>query len=237
MAEALPLFFTNEPVQNMKEHAKFSPYTNNGGTVIAVAGKYFCVVAGDTRMSEGYSIHTRHLTKLIKLTDKCILATAGMQADMVALHKTLQYRLVMYKHQNGKDMSTPAIAQMLSNILYSKRFFPYYTFNVLGGVDDDGIGCAFSYDAVGSFQRLKYSSSGTGQSLVQPLLDNQVARAHQRLTTADSDSVTAEQVEDLVRDAFNSAGERDIYTGDHVEMYTLSKTGGIKQTKFDLKYD
>jgi 20S proteasome subunit beta 6 len=45
-----------------------------------------------------------------------------------------------------------------------------------------------------------------------------------------------EEVEDLVRDAFNSAGERDIYTGDHVEMVTISTTG-IKTTKFDLKYD
>jgi hypothetical protein len=37
-----------------------------------------------------------------------------------------------------------------------------------------GVGCAFSYDAVGSFERVRYSSSGTGQTLVQPLLDNQV---------------------------------------------------------------
>jgi 20S proteasome subunit beta 6 len=62
-----------------------------------------------------------------------------MQADMATLHKTLKYRLAMYKHQNGKDMSTPAIAQLLSNLLYYKRFFPYYTFNVLGGVDEEGM--------------------------------------------------------------------------------------------------
>jgi 20S proteasome subunit beta 6 len=67
-----------------------------------------------------------------------VLASSGMQADAAVLHKTLQIKLQMYQHQNGKEMSTPAIAQMLSNTLYYKRFFPYYTFNVLAGVDEKG---------------------------------------------------------------------------------------------------
>ena len=41
-----------------------------------------------------------------------------MQADAQTLHKNILARLEAYKHQINKEMSTPAIAQMLSTMLY-----------------------------------------------------------------------------------------------------------------------
>lgn len=43
---------------------RFNPYADNGGTVLAIAGADFCLVAGDTRQSSGYSINTRHAPKV-----------------------------------------------------------------------------------------------------------------------------------------------------------------------------
>jgi 20S proteasome subunit beta 6 len=45
----------------------FNPYTENGGTILAIAGADFCVIAGDTRQSEGYSIQTRYAPKVFRL--------------------------------------------------------------------------------------------------------------------------------------------------------------------------
>lgn len=80
----------------------------------------------------------------------------------------------MYKHEHLKEMSTPAAAQMMSTMLYYKRFFPYYISNILAGLDENGEGCIFSYDPIGHCERNMYRAGGSSGALLQPLLDNQV---------------------------------------------------------------
>lgn len=51
----------------------------------------------------------------------------------------------MYKHKHGVDMGTVAAAQLLSNTLYYRRFFPIYALAVIAGLDSEGRGYVAGY--------------------------------------------------------------------------------------------
>ena len=217
----------------------------------------------------------------------------------------LQARNVTFQHAHGRPMSCPATAQLLSNTLYHRRFFPLYTFNLCAGLDEEGAwvaffasfcfplllllssvpeqpgggggtdttqrnvtqhnttqhntiplyttppplhthhhdattgkGAVYTYDAIGSYERTGYSCQGSGKDLMQPVLDNQLKAASPLLVPA-RNSVTElplEQAVDLVKDAFVSAGERDIYTGDTVEILVITRDG-VRREELELKRD
>lgn len=97
-----------------------------------------------------------------------------------------------------------------------------------------GEGWAYGYDAIGSHEKVSAVCSGTGQTLIQPVLDNQIEFKQQ--WGAPKVDLSLEATVELIRDAFTSAGERDIYTGDYVEICKITKDG-VEVEEFQLKFD
>merc|ERR1712215_78742 len=137
-----------------------------------------------------------------------------------------------YRHTHNKSMSTPAAAQMMSTMLYHKRFFPYYISNILAGLDDNGKGCVYHYDPVGHSERCGYRAGGSAVSLLQPLLDNQVGLKN--MEGVDKTPMSVEKAINIIHDVFISAAEREIHTGDGISLKVITKDG-IKCQELPLR--
>ena len=201
--------------------------------MIAIAGDDYAICAGCTRMSTGYEIQSRNQTKLFNLTNKTVLAAAGCRTDMIQLQKMFAARLSEYEHTHAKEMSSSAAAQLLSVTLYYRRFFPYYAFCLIGGLDENGKGAVYGYDAVGSYKRDEYGAMGSGQNFVMPILDNLIGHKNR---CDPKKPISAEEAVAIVKDIFVIAAERDIHTGDAVEIKLIRKDS-ITVEIFPLKTD
>ncbi|XP_039253677.1 proteasome subunit beta type-1-like [Styela clava] len=219
---------------NAPKQQHFSPYASNGGNTLAISGDDFAIIAADTRLSQGFSIHSREEPKTLQLTPKVVLGAAGFHGDSLTLKKVIQNRIKLYEHEHGKKPSVSAIAAMLSTILYYKRFFPYYVYNLLAGIDDEGKGCVYSYDPVGCYEREAYRAEGSAAELLQPLLDNQIG--FKNMENVPKIPLTKQKGLQLVKDAFISAAERDITTGDSVLIHIID-ANGVKTERFPLRRD
>jgi len=217
---------TGDYMRDTRHHG-FSPYQDNAGTTVAIAGDDFVVVASDTRLARGYNILSREQSKVFPLTTKTSLASTGCWADVQTLNIVLQKRLMMYSHEHHQTMSTTAVAQLLSTTLYYRRFFPYYVSNILAGLDEDGKGVVYHYDPVGHMEKVSFSAAGASVSLIQPFLDNQVGALNMK--GVDPPKMTREFARQLIHDSFISAAERDINTGDGIMIYTITKDGTAKE--------
>jgi len=217
------------------QHQEFSPYESNGGSIVAIAGDDYVVIAADTRLSSGYSIHTRTQNKLFELSPKTVLGSTGCWCDTLALTSLVRARMQMYEHTHLKTMSTDAVAQMLSILMYNKRFFPYYVSNVLAGLDNEGRGVVYSYDPIGHCERTKYRAGGSAGALLQPVLDNQIGFKNMQLEDG-VPNITKERAVAVATDTFISAAERDIYTGDAVLINIITEDG-IEVKKVELRKD
>ncbi|KAI5779497.1 nucleophile aminohydrolase [Geopyxis carbonaria] len=230
-----------------KQHHGFNPYTDNGGSIIGIAGDDFVILAGDTRHTSGYNINSRMERKVYRLGEdsSLVLATVGFGADAKDIAETMRRAVEDFKFQhNLRDMTVSAAAQYLFTVLYGNRFFPKYAHCILGGLDKQGKARLYSYDPVGSYSKEGESraAAGAASSLIVPFLDNQVEFKNQCIPGTQGmqerpiEALPRAIVLKLVKDAFTSATERHIEVGDGLQIITVS-SDGVQEDIYDLKQD
>ncbi|KAF8245321.1 N-terminal nucleophile aminohydrolase [Wilcoxina mikolae CBS 423.85] len=242
-----PYAHNSHTASGIRKHA-FNPYTDNGGSIIGIAGDDFLIMAGDTRHTSGYNINSRMEKKVFRLGEESslVLATVGFGADAKSIADTMRRAVDDFKFQhNLKDMTVSAAAQYLFTVLYGNRFFPKYAYCILGGLDKDGKARLYSYDPIGSYSKEgeRRAAAGAASSLIVPFLDNQVEFKNQYvpgtlgMEERPVEYLPKEKVEKLVKDAFTSATERHIEVGDGLQIVIVSATDGFREEIIDLKRD
>lgn len=115
---------------------EFEPYSDNAGTVVAIAGETFVILAADTRLSEQYMIRSRNWSRLSELAAGVAIGAAGCAADYVGLKHDLITKLKDLSFQGNNVVSIKAISNIVSSKLYDRRELPYLAYTILAGLDE-----------------------------------------------------------------------------------------------------
>ena len=104
---------------------------------------------------------------------------------------------------HGKVLSSKGIATYLSRLLYKKRFFPFYTFNIVVGKENNQM-YVWHYDAVGSYERTNFEAAGNGTGMMVSHI-RQIFQEYNQIKK--SEPKTAEEIRDVFYNIFQSVAE------------------------------
>jgi 20S proteasome subunit beta 3 len=122
----------------------------NGAAIIGMAGKNCVGIAADRRLGLQLSTIACDFTKVFPMHSKLMVGLAGLATDVQTVKSVLEFRLALYKLREERDMSPTTFRNMMSTLLYEKRFGPYYIEPIIAGLDDKNQPFLSTMDLIGA---------------------------------------------------------------------------------------
>jgi len=192
-----------------------------GATTIGVVCKDGVILASERRLAYGSFVMSKAAKKVFRITDNIGAACAGLVGDMQVLMREASVYATLYSYQRERSASVKTVAKVIGNLLFQRRFVPYITQTIIGGVDEDGPSI-YILDLMGSVIKDKHASVGTGAEIATGVLENEY-----------KDGISIEEGKEMVNRALKAALARDSASGDGIDVLVITKEG-IKEesTKF-----
>ncbi len=186
-----------------------------GTTTVGILFNGGLVLAADKRASMGYMIAHKNVRKIHEVFDGVLLTIAGGVGDAQMLIRYVKSEAKLYELMNKRKLSLNSLSTLIAHILYGGRnqFMPYYVQFLLGGRDNSGFSL-FVLGPDGASLEDEFISTGSGSVFAYGLLQEKYNR-----------NMTESQAITLAAKAVNVAIQRDLATGDGIDLVVVDKAG------------
>lgn len=183
-----------------------------GATAVGITFDNGIVIASEKRIAYGNFLVSKTTKKTFQLTPNVGAACAGLVADMQILALQISALAKIRKMELKREIPPNSIAKMISNMMYERRFFPFLTQIIIGGIIDKP--SIYTLDPLGSVLPDEYAAVGTGAETALGVLDPQF-----------KEKMTEKEAVELAKKAVTSATLRDSFSGDGIDFLVINKEG------------
>ena len=137
-------------------------FTYNGGAVLAMIGDGCVAIASDLRFGQELKTVSCDFTKAFPMAPNMWMGLTGLTTDVQTVHQKMEFRQAMYELAEGRKMAPKTFSAVLSNMLYERRFGPFFVNPVVAGISEKGEPYICSMDVIGCKTEPKdFAVSGT----------------------------------------------------------------------------
>ncbi len=184
------------------------------GTIVGVRCKDGIALASDTKGTAYYFVISKRVQKVFKLEERIGAAVSGSSGDVQSFVGTLKAEANLYRLNHGHQISTKGLVQVASNLLFSRRMFPYIVAGVISGFDNGGPSLYFVDPVGGKLEEEKFASAGSGSTVAYGVLEQSYR-----------DDMALEEAAKLAAQSIRTAIERDAATGEKTVVVLIDKKG------------
>ena len=195
-----------------------------GTTTIGVVCKDGVLMATDTRATMGSFVAHKHAKKVYQIDHHLAMTIAGVVGDAQSIVEMLRANSALYRLDLARPIPVNSAARLVSNILFSARYYPLGVQALVGGMDDSG-GHIFALDPLGSTMEEKYVSTGSGSPVAYGVLESEW-----------KENLSVKESIPVVVRAIDSAMKRDSASGDSFDVAVISKDGYRELTEDEKKH-
>ncbi|MEM3012694.1 MAG: hypothetical protein QW084_04965 [Candidatus Hadarchaeales archaeon] len=184
------------------------------GTIVGLRTAEGAVLASDTRAVGYYLVLSKRARKLFRLEERIGAAFSGAPGDIQTLVSLLQAEANLYRLENGRSISTKGLAQVASNVLQGRRWYPYLLEGILCGLEEGKVSLLTLDPAGGRVEEEDFSAGGTGAQVAYGVLERNYGKG-----------LSLQEGKRLAAEAIRTAIERDAATGDKVVVSVIDEKG------------
>lgn len=188
-----------------------------GATAVGIAFKGGVIVAAEKRVTYGTYVVSKTGRKVFKISDKVGAACAGLMGDMQVLMREISAYVKIRELEMRRELPPNSVAKLLSVIMFERRFAPFITQIVIGGVDDKPL--VYVLDPLGSIIPDKYASVGSGAEMAIGVIENEF-----------TDNMSEDAAKNLAIKSIKSSIQRDAASGDGIDVMIITQSGIREET-------
>nr|QBH73452.1 proteasome subunit beta type protein [Nicoletia phytophila] len=106
----------------------------NGGAIVAMKGKNCVAIAADRRYGIQAQTIGTDFQKIFPMGSHLYVGLPGLATDTQTVYQRLRFRLNLYELKESRAIDPRTFASMVSNLLYERRFGPYFVEPVIAGL-------------------------------------------------------------------------------------------------------
>lgn len=185
----------------------------NGAAIMAMKGKDCVAIAADRRFGIQAQTVSTDFQKIFELGPRLYIGLGGLATDVQTVADKLKFRVNLYELRENRRIKPQTLLSVVSNLLYERRFGPYFIEPVIAGIDPEGTPFVASCDLIGCPMVAKdFAVSGTCSEQMYGMCEN--------LWT---ENMGPEQLFEAISQALMNAFDRDALSGWGAVVHVIEK--------------